>query len=248
MIQESCAGKKTSYLAPDEVNVLEDMVNRCWRGITVYEKKESRFTAHFMPWYPDHWPTPPQIPVSVVTDMTRGHNIVTLIEPEFPDSMSVTTNIGLQSHHLQSGGTPHNIIVKISTPDASLPAIGPQSLCHSLSRCAPRRPPIQLPPGAAEFYCLLKQLLTYDPDQRLPARMILRHHWFSNSPKECESQVNQSDQKSTLFAASASKGNGSGSLEFGGPPNPMWSLALDGKSQRWEYLRRLEESSDCYRT
>lgn len=240
--------KKTSHLVPDDVNDLADMVNFCWRGISVYDKKKSRFTAHFMPWYPNHWPTPPQIPVSVVTDMTRNHNIVTRIEPDFPGSLSVTTNIGNQSHHLQSGGTPHKIMVKSSTPDTSLPTTGPQSFCHSLSRCAPARSPTQLPPGAAEFCCLLKQLLTYDPDQRLPALMILQHHWFSDSPKECESQLAQANQKSTLFAASNSKGNGSESLYFGGPPNTRWSVALDENSQTWQYLRRLEESREGGRT
>ncbi|KAG4440515.1 hypothetical protein IFR05_003985 [Cadophora sp. M221] len=56
-----------------------------------------------------------------------------------------------------------------------------------LSYCISAKPSVQLPPQIAAFYCLIKQLVAHDPAQRLPAFVILQHHWLTG--RSCQSAI-----------------------------------------------------------
>ncbi|KAK0104130.1 hypothetical protein ONS96_005226 [Cadophora gregata f. sp. sojae] len=226
----------------EEVTDISHWLNKCWGKPSGYSKEMSRFNTQSMPWYPDHWPAPPRIPISVSRDMTKERSVVTRITPGL-SYKTTTTNLNDESNHLKPDDENLQVEIENSPLDVGVSTRSqPKNIIDTpLSRCAPTKAPIQLPPGAADFHCLLKQLLVYDPDQRLPALMVLRHHWFLDNPKPCEAKEITATQGATDPTSATSKEDGPEPTGLEARIPTRWSLAFDEGSQRWEYFRKLEE-------
>lgn len=120
---------------------------------------------------------PPKIRLSITDDQSRGQLVIT---PELPCKMMAETLNQVSSRE------PYRF-----EPDSKTIKNAEQLIFHRSNENSE----VQLPPLIADLYCLLTQLLTYEPDKRLPALLISQHCWFSNLRLDqgCQSAMSNQD-------------------------------------------------------
>jgi serine/threonine protein kinase len=170
----------------------------------------------------------PKIRLSVIEDQTKKQLIIT---PELPCKMMA------EPLSLASSRELHRF-----EPDATKVMNAEGFIFHSSNENSE----VRLPPLIADLYCLLRQLLTYAPNKRLPALMISQHRWFSNPRQDENCQSVKSNQDIEYFEQPSTppctpKLNGSSNsvsdskiTKMGMPSK--WSLVLDIETRTWKYV------------
>lgn len=169
-------------LLQGEPENLTKLMNEHWEDIPWYRpKKHIDYTAlscsHNLP----------EMPFSVIEDSGRDEILITLDLPcatGLPDASSNQSESlrrsanGTKAEHSKGAAVSH---IKVDTL-----ATKHERKLQSLSHCISTKLPVELPSPIADFHCLLKQLFSYDPSKRLPAFILLQHHWFSGTVLECD--------------------------------------------------------------
>jgi serine/threonine protein kinase len=121
----------------------------------------------------------PEIRLSIIEDETKRQLI---IAPGFPYKMMTDSPSLVSLRALDS-----------LEPDSAKIEKAKKLIFHNSNQ----KSEVQLPPLIAGLHCLLRQLLTYDPDKRLPALFISQHSWFSTPllDESCEPAENDQDIK-----------------------------------------------------
>jgi serine/threonine protein kinase len=171
---------------------------------------------------------PPKIRLSVIEDQTKRQLIIT---PEFLCKMTTDplSPVAPRESHLFE-------------PDSTGIGNAKRLIFHNSNENSE----VQLPPLIADLYCLLRQLLTYEPDKRLPALLISQHCWFSNPrlDESCQSAKSNQDiehfeQPSTLPCTpklnGPSKSVSDSKITKMSMPS-KWSLVLDMENGTWKYV------------
>ncbi|KAK0117610.1 hypothetical protein ONS95_011945 [Cadophora gregata] len=130
----------------------------------------------------------PEVPFSVTEASGRDRILITLDLPcaTRPPNAESPNQLDTSRGGANGSKSEQPTEAALTSFRADSPVTKHQRNLQSLIYCASATSHVELSLPIAEFHCLLKQLCAYEPSARLPAFMLLQHHWFSKSIRKCE--------------------------------------------------------------